>query len=653
MEPGTVFKPILRERNSFSKHEVSYRDFAAFFVVEQAIQTSLEWAKRNKSLPTDTPGPVIVSQLPESVKEIKVDKIGIVGAGVAGLYAAMILQSLNIDYEILEANDRIGGRVFTHRFNGDKGVDAPVNDPARYDYFDVGAMRFPDIPFMDRVKDLFGRLGLEDRLIDYKFSAPNNLLRFNTILVNPSSITLEARPDDPFKVSVSQGGAVPDHFVKGLDSVDHWTGKVWNSWKGLFARLNDNTLPPADRRKIFQEAWSTLRQKDHLSTRTVMSEGQATVTDNDGKVLMGCVQPYPNRVIDWLETFATGTGGFNSSFVESVMDSLDFDWPFPYAESLFWAKDSESTQTWKAIDGGSDHIPRRMVEGLKVKPILHKQVVKLVDTGKDIEVTVAGEQEPRIYSQVISTVTLGCLSGIDVEKCGLSYSQKLAVRSLQMMASTKIGIKFKTRWWQDPDVMGKDTTIMGGQSSTDIPIRCCVYPSYGLDCKDAPGVLLASYSWSQDALRLGALASGPKEDQQELLRLTLNNLSKLHNISEKWLSESVVDFFAHNFYTDPYARGAFAEFGPGQFGHDGDRYSLFASLKAPAAQGKFHIAGEATSAHHAWVLGGLNSAWRAVYNSLHGDPERQEELVDKWGIPDEENTDHLGALYDLGIEGCL
>jgi hypothetical protein len=62
-------------------------------------------------------------------------KICIIGAGVAGLYTAMIFDSLGIDYDILEANpDRVGGRLFTYRFNGKAGRDAPVNDPKRYDY---------------------------------------------------------------------------------------------------------------------------------------------------------------------------------------------------------------------------------------------------------------------------------------------------------------------------------------------------------------------------------------------------------------------------------------------------------------------------------------------------------------------------------------
>lgn len=40
----------------------------------------------------------------------------IVGAGVAGLYTALILEDLGIKYEILEGSSRPGGRVYTHHF---------------------------------------------------------------------------------------------------------------------------------------------------------------------------------------------------------------------------------------------------------------------------------------------------------------------------------------------------------------------------------------------------------------------------------------------------------------------------------------------------------------------------------------------------------
>ena len=42
--------------------------------------------------------------------------------------------------------------------------------------------------------------------------------------------------------------------------------------------------------------------------------------------------------------------------------------------------------------------------------------------------------------------------------------------------------------WQD-----LPNPIYGGQSECDLPIRICVYPSYGINVTNAPGVMIASY----------------------------------------------------------------------------------------------------------------------------------------------------------------
>lgn len=66
--------------------------------------------------------------------------VGIIGGGIAGMYTAHLLKFLEIPYEILEANPkRVGGRLYTHRFS-----DKP------HDYYDIGAMRYPDSPVMFR-----------------------------------------------------------------------------------------------------------------------------------------------------------------------------------------------------------------------------------------------------------------------------------------------------------------------------------------------------------------------------------------------------------------------------------------------------------------------------------------------------------------------
>ena len=62
-----------------------------------------------------------------------------------GLYIAMILDELNIpnlSYDILEGSKRIGGRVYTHYFS-------PLTERP-HDYYDVGAMRFPNVKIMEK-----------------------------------------------------------------------------------------------------------------------------------------------------------------------------------------------------------------------------------------------------------------------------------------------------------------------------------------------------------------------------------------------------------------------------------------------------------------------------------------------------------------------
>lgn len=62
-------------------------------------------------------------------------KVGIIGAGAAGLYAAVLLDSLGIEYDIIEASDRVGGRIYTYRFNETAWLNSTPDDPDYYDYF--------------------------------------------------------------------------------------------------------------------------------------------------------------------------------------------------------------------------------------------------------------------------------------------------------------------------------------------------------------------------------------------------------------------------------------------------------------------------------------------------------------------------------------
>jgi hypothetical protein len=80
----------------------------------------------------------------------EVFKVGIVGAGVAGLFTALLLNEISekvpefkVSYDIFESSKRVGGRLYTHSFSDDK-------THSKHDYYDVGAMRFPETAIMKR-----------------------------------------------------------------------------------------------------------------------------------------------------------------------------------------------------------------------------------------------------------------------------------------------------------------------------------------------------------------------------------------------------------------------------------------------------------------------------------------------------------------------
>ena len=74
----------------------------------------------------------------------------IIGAGTAGLYTAMILESLGISYQIIDADtrDRVGGRLFTFHF--------PNSGP--YDYYVclTPAFSYRALTFVYRMSELCG-----------------------------------------------------------------------------------------------------------------------------------------------------------------------------------------------------------------------------------------------------------------------------------------------------------------------------------------------------------------------------------------------------------------------------------------------------------------------------------------------------------------
>jgi len=525
--------------------------------------------------------------------------VGIMGAGVGGLYTAIMLQSLDVPFEIIEASDRVGGRLFTHKF--EKGGD--------YDYFDVGAMRYP-LPekdahgnylpgVMQRVGQLFNFLGMQDKLIPYYYesSASPAFQYFNGVRA---------------RIGAGSSFNAPALGISNT-LIDLGVSRVVEDVVGPFARMLWEDLQEHTR-----AGWEMMMMNDAYSMRSYMSF----------KYIPSASFGLPpdhlsTRVVNWCETFDNSTGAYSKALTETVLDVIAF------------GQDDESKVEWTCIDGGS-HVLTDTMEAFLIDKVGTNAICKnlrvtsigLEDPANDTSpmVVIAGGQE-RKYSHVISTLPLPVLRTVDLTKSNLDVLQQNSIRQLEYGPSSKIGILFTESWWttgQDKD--GEAFNIVGGQSFSDLPIRTVVYPSYGPgDSKS--NTLIASYTWTSDAERLGALmGTGKQEIDDQLETLVLNNLATIHNVTYDYLKTIFVQLYAWDWTRDVNTMGAFAFFGPGNF------QDMYTSLCRPAANDKLHFAGEALSVRHAWVVGALDSAWRAVYEYLyHTDPLKIPKFIQLWG----------------------
>ena len=281
-------------------------------------------------------------------------------------------------------------------------------------------------------------------------------------------------------------------------------------------------------------------------------------------------------------------------------------------------------EDWWCVEGGAYEIARRMQNALRNQQNIHfeKIVTAMSYVNEEfdqINVTVKGEQNPRTYDAVLNSVPLGAMQHMQLEGLNLNWGTKSAIRSLGYGASCKVGVLFKDLWWIKYLGISR-----GGQAKTDLPIRCCVYPSYNIHDYDPErkvdksGVLLVSYTWSQEAERIGALINRDSpEGENELKEVIIHDLARLHAKTKdeddyqrlhKIISDAWLKHHAYNWYADPRTVGAFAYFGPGQFKN---MYPFVTDC-----DGKHIIIGEAASKHHAWVVGALESAVHGVYHFL-------------------------------------
>lgn len=452
----------------------------------------------------------------------KPKKVIIVGAGLAGLSAGYELKRAGHTPVILEAQQRVGGRVYTLRDPFTEGL-----------YAEVGAMRIPRAHSLTMA--YVERFGLETN--DFTMDNPKayyyiggHKIRASEAHADPSLMGFEVAPDEVGKTSGQM-------YMRAL--------------KPLLDMLE----------KDGDAAWEEITAKyDQYSTREFLE-----------------LNNWSEGMIEMFGLLANQESVMNSSFLE-----------------LFREDSGNYYMNMIEIQGGTDRLPHAFLPELKEDIRFGAKMIAMDQSPDDVTIhfqTPAGRfSETGDYA--IITVPFPVLRHVEVLK-PFSRAKNRAIRQLHYDASAKILFQCKRRFWEEDD------GIFGGGTITDLPIRNLYYPDHGRET--GRGVILASYTWSEDAQRWGSLKPDDRIVQ------ALDDVAEIHpQVIEEF--EVGASWMWHD---DEFAGGAFALFDPGQ------QTLLHDEIVKP--EGRIHFAGEHASLYHAWIQGAFESGLRAAV-AIHQSP---------------------------------
>lgn len=243
------------------------------------------------------------------------------------------------------------------------------------------------------------------------------------------------------------------------------------------------------------------------------------------------------------------------------------------------------------LEGGTEQLPLAFLPSLQDQIQFGTKMIAIDQSPEGVTIhyrTLAGAHQVR-GDYAIITVPFPVMRHVEVLK-PFSPAKQRAIRQLHYDASAKIFLQFKSRFWE------KEDGIWGGGSITDMAVRNIFYPEHGRE--SGRGVMLASYTWGEDAQRWGSLS------ERDRLEQALENIIQIHP-QARYTFEIGASKMWHD---DEFAGGAFALFDPGQ------QTLLHGHIVAP--EGRIYFAGEHASLAHAWIQGAIESGLNAA-NAIH------------------------------------
>ena len=519
----------------------------------------------------------------------------IIGAGPSGLACANQLKSRNVPVVVLEARDRVGGRVWTERETFSAPVDfgasivtgTEPNPKARTGMPWLGIRADPSAEVSSQIDLKLVELrpgcplydGKDGSLVDGEKDARIEKLR--DLLMDEAREAVEARGED----------ATAD---LGLGEMIEDLTKVHFEREFLEDKL---------KKKQQQQQEEKQGEDDDKDNDKEDDEDDDDMNEEKKRQRMEKIKQFSKddkRLLDW--HWANLEYGCSAKLG-------DVSLPHWNQDEMYGGFGGPHCMVRNGYGQITDALAREIEKNgeIKLNSIVKKVTVTSTKNPFDGVNVECADGTTYEGSAVVCTVPLGCLKNNDVEFVPeLSAAKQNAVQRLGFGNLNKLVIEFEEQFWSDDRDYFGVAVDSDDESKMNNRARCFMFWNLKPVCGENMLIALVAGSNAEDTEN-----NVTEESQQELVNLAVEQLAKVHfNGDQSKIRVKTAKATAWG--KDPFARGSYSYVKKSSRGA-----ADYDELGRPELKGRLFFAGEHTCKEHPDTVGGaMLTGWRAARQVL-------------------------------------